>query len=37
MAENQSGSEDLATKMVKGSAYSIGASAVTMVLKGICR
>jgi len=32
MAENPSGSEGLATKRVKGSAYSIGASAATMVL-----
>jgi hypothetical protein len=32
MAESQSGSEGLAAKTVKGSAYSIGASAVTRVL-----
>lgn len=32
MTDNQSGAEGLAAKTVKGSAYSIGASAVTMVL-----
>jgi O-antigen/teichoic acid export membrane protein len=32
MAETQSRSEGLAAKMVKGSAYSIAASAVTLVL-----